>query len=226
MVSLLQRSGLDKTESKMTMGRTFLRSSCSQSHEKGFLEYLWPSPPSLSQSSPSVLLDNSHCQRGCTLWEATPNPCGNWHRPSCGTGPGKGVTAGVLLPKKELQSRNFSGKGMLRAGVSHLGSWSLAAAVKHHPSPDSFHLGISFPSAPLPLQAWGGQSREWGWTQNRARSREIGHPQGSFIMETTPHTEQRFSNRIWPSHPSFILPAGRSWDVLWIMSRRRPAQMS
>lgn len=207
------------------MGRTFLRSSCSQSHEKGFLEYLWPSPPSLSQSSPSVLLDNSHCQRAAHCGKQPPIPV------ETGTGHpvGQGLEKGLLLvccsPKKSRKAGILAGKGCLEL-ESHLGSWSLAAAVKHHPSPDSFHPGISFPSAPLSLQAWGGQSREWGWTQNRARSREIGHPQGSFVMETTPHMEQRFSNRIWPSHPSFILPAGRSWDVLWIMSRRRPAQMS
>lgn len=72
-ISLLQRTGLDKTKSKMMMERTFLCSSCSQSHEQDFLEYLWPPPPSPSQSSPSVILDNSQYQKAAHFGE-NPQP--------------------------------------------------------------------------------------------------------------------------------------------------------
>lgn len=85
--------------------------------------------------------------------------------------------------KKSHKAGILTGKGCLE--LSHLGSWSLAAAVKPHPRRSSTwdrlylgisYPGISYPSAPLSWEARGGQSREWGWTQNRARSREIGHP--------------------------------------------------
>lgn len=160
--------------------------------------------------------------KGCTL-----QPQSLWKLTQVGQDLEKGSLLVCCSPKKSPKAGFLAEKRCLKP--SHLGSWSLAAAVKHHPQTastwDRLHPGISYPSAPLSYEAWGGQSGEWGRTQNQARSREIGHPQGSFVTETTPDVKQRFSDRIWPSHPSFIL-AGRSWDVLWIMSCRRPAQMS
>lgn len=47
-------------------------------------------------------------------------------------------------------------------------------------------------------------------------------------MEIRRQMKQRFSDSdgICPSHPNFILPATRSWAVLWFVSRGRPAQLS
>lgn len=162
----------------MRVERTFSCSSCSQSHERGFLAYLWPSPSSPSQFSPSVLLDNSHSQKAAHCGEQPPIPMETATGHPMGQGLEKGSRLVCCSLKKSRKAGILAGKRCLE--LSHLGSWSLAASVKHHPQTastwDRLHLGISYPSVPLSYEGWGGQSREWGWTQNRTRSREIGHP--------------------------------------------------
>lgn len=164
----------------------------------------------------------SHCQGAARWWEPAPTPMeigGTWaawdkmnfswlkSRKEGGTGctaghpPERGSLLVCCLPKSIKKSHKTEiqvGKGCLE--LVHLtwppGAWpqQYSIIVSWLPRWDGLHPGSSYPSAPLSSEEWGGWSREWGWSQNQASSRERGHPQGSFVMETTRQMKQRFSD--------------------------------
>lgn len=185
---------------------------CSHSHPS--LPPLW-----LCKTIISCFWTTLPLPRGCTLVGASPNPYGNWaawdkmdfswpkSRKEGGTGctaghpPERGSLLVCCLPKSIKKSHKTEiqvGKGCVE--LVRLtwppGAWPqpYSIIVSWLPRWDGLHPGSSYPSAPLSSEEWGGWSREWGWSQNQASSRERGHPQGSFIMETTRQMKQRFSD--------------------------------